>query len=113
MGTQDVPFSWSHIGGGVPGHVPPVIMQAEDVGNPSAISEPLRRVEPPEDALPQNLPQGVTFDSATGAYQANIRAATGRFVFLGEFRTPEEAHQKYVEAMPIHCPGKQLAPGLR
>eukprot|EP00450_Noctiluca_scintillans_P034385 CAMPEP_0194543284 /NCGR_PEP_ID=MMETSP0253-20130528/85525_1 /TAXON_ID=2966 /ORGANISM="Noctiluca scintillans" /LENGTH=256 /DNA_ID=CAMNT_0039390025 /DNA_START=138 /DNA_END=905 /DNA_ORIENTATION=- len=46
------------------------------------------------------LPQGVSFDSSTGAYQANIRSKTGRFVFLGEFLTSDEAAECYVAAIP-------------
>mmetsp|Transcript_65017 Transcript_65017/g.101493 ORF Transcript_65017/g.101493 Transcript_65017/m.101493 type:complete len:313 (+) Transcript_65017:91-1029(+) len=56
------------------------------------------------------LPQGVSVDTASGAYHANIRSASGKFVFLGAFRTAEEAHQKYLEAVPLHCPGKSLYP---
>lgn len=112
---QRVPFSWSSVGGEVAGLEPLVIVQSEDLGQPGVTSEPVRvqQVEPPEDELPQNLPQGVSFDSATGSYQANIRATTGRFIFLGEFSSPEQAHQRYLEAVPVHCPGKQLAPDLR
>mmetsp|Transcript_15825 Transcript_15825/g.25163 ORF Transcript_15825/g.25163 Transcript_15825/m.25163 type:complete len:405 (-) Transcript_15825:64-1278(-) len=43
------------------------------------------------------LPQGVSFDQATGRYVANIRSH-GRFVCLGDFATPEEASIRYQEA---------------
>lgn len=43
------------------------------------------------------LPQGVSFDSESRAYQANLRVR-GKFMFLGEFATVEEAHAKYLEA---------------
>lgn len=54
------------------------------------------------------LPQGVCFDATSGMYQANIRAKSGKFVSLGEFRSPDEAHQRYVEAVPLHYPDKLL-----
>lgn len=68
--------------------------------------------EPRADPHPemQILPQGVSYDSETGTYQANIRNRAGKFVFLGEFETVEEAHQKYLEAVPIHSPEKKVAP---
>lgn len=43
------------------------------------------------------LPQGVSLDSSTGKYKANVRVQ-GRFRCLGEFATPEEAHQRYLAA---------------
>lgn len=55
-----------------------------------------------------SLPQGVSYDETSRLYQANIRNATGKFVFLGAFSTPEEAHQTYLNAMPIHSPEKRL-----
>jgi len=54
------------------------------------------------------LPQGVSFDPETGVYQANIKNRAGKFVFLGEFMSVEEAHQKYLEALPIHSPEKHV-----
>lgn len=56
------------------------------------------------------LPQGVSFDTTSGMYQANIKSKNGRFVFLGEFKSPEHAHQKYLEAIPQYCPDKKVAP---
>lgn len=47
------------------------------------------------------LPQGVSLDSDTGKYKANIRIG-GRFVSLGEFSSPEEAHQRYLEEKKKH-----------
>lgn len=108
--SQDVPFSWSKISGQVAGVEPPIVVAAEDGVAVEPVS--VQQEPPPTDDPPQNLPQGVSFDSSTGSYQANIRAKTGRFVFLGEFRTPDEAHQRYLEAVPVHCPEKQLAPDL-
>jgi hypothetical protein len=58
------------------------------------------------------LPQGVSFNRDTGRYQATIKSKTGRWVDLGEHSTPEEAYQKYLEAMPIHNPNKVLAPSV-
>lgn len=43
------------------------------------------------------LPQGVSYDSSSGKYSANIRVQS-RFKCLGEFPTPEEAHARYLEA---------------
>lgn len=42
------------------------------------------------------LPQGVTEDSATGKYLANIKVK-GKFKCLGEFATPDEAHRRYMQ----------------
>lgn len=67
----------------------------------------------PNLGTPDALPQGVSFDSESGAYQATVRASkTGRFVFLGGFSTPAEAHQKYLEALPIYCPEKRVLPPI-
>lgn len=66
-------------------------------------------VKPPvAKPTPEVLPQGVVFNIACGTYEARIRASSGRFVFLGQHDTAAEAHQKYLEAMPIHCPGKKI-----
>lgn len=43
------------------------------------------------------LPQGVSLDSESGLYKANIRIA-GKFKCLGEFPTIDEAHAKYLQA---------------
>jgi hypothetical protein len=66
----------------------------------------------PDAHLPEVLPQGVSFDAQTGLFQSNIKSKAGRFVFLGEFTTPEEAHKRYLEAIPIHRPDKKVAPGV-
>mmetsp|Transcript_33034 Transcript_33034/g.92770 ORF Transcript_33034/g.92770 Transcript_33034/m.92770 type:complete len:303 (+) Transcript_33034:74-982(+) len=58
------------------------------------------------------LPQGVSFDRASGAYHANVRGRSGKFVFLGEFGTPGAAHQRYLEALPVHCPERHITPDL-
>lgn len=44
-----------------------------------------------------SLPQGVSYDAASGAYTANI-CVKGKFKFLGEFKTPDEAHLRYLGA---------------
>jgi len=54
----------------------------------------------PEEQAPKReepLPAGVSHDQATGKYVANIRVKN-RFKYLGEFGTPQAAHEKYVEA---------------
>jgi len=66
-----------------------------------------------EDVALDALPQGVSYDQESGAFQANIRdSKTGRFIFLGEFTTPERAHKTYLEALPRYNPGKAIAPTL-
>eukprot|EP00746_Dinoflagellata_sp_MGD_P001063 gnl/MRDRNA2_/MRDRNA2_101969_c0_seq1.p1 gnl/MRDRNA2_/MRDRNA2_101969_c0~~gnl/MRDRNA2_/MRDRNA2_101969_c0_seq1.p1 ORF type:complete len:364 (+),score=65.93 gnl/MRDRNA2_/MRDRNA2_101969_c0_seq1:74-1165(+) len=68
---------------------------------------------PAPDAPPHKiqdvLPQGVSFDAQTGLFQAIIKSKAGRFVFLGEFTTPEEAHERYLEGIPTYCPDKKIA----
>merc|ERR1712032_102396 len=46
---------------------------------------------------PDELPQGVSFDSSSGKYAASIRIQ-GKFRCLGQFATLEEAHRTYLEA---------------
>jgi len=59
------------------------------------------------------LPQGVSYDRESEAFQANVRdSKTGRFIFLGEFATADRAHQAYLEALPTHNPDKAIAPTL-
>jgi hypothetical protein len=60
-----------------------------------------------------SLPQGVSYDQDSHSFQANIRdPKTGRFIFLGEFATPERAHEVYLEALPKFNPDKAIAPIL-
>lgn len=60
-----------------------------------------------------SLPQGVSYDREAQAFQANIRdSKTGRFILLGEFASPESAHQAYLEALPRYSPEKAIAPAL-
>lgn len=106
-----IPLCWTKLGGEIPVTVPVIIPGEAPIPAELQSSEVEEEAEPArQQSPPRDLPQGVSFDRASGAYQASIRAKSGRFVFLGEFRTPEEAHSKYLEAVPIHCPGKTLAP---
>lgn len=62
----------------------------------------LEDVPSPPDSLPcqmehrelESLPQGVSYDAAHKAYQANMMVR-GKFMFLGEFATVEEARDRY------------------
>lgn len=65
-------------------------------------SQPIRpESSPPPSIAPPvvvaSLPQGVSFDTETGKYAANIRMG-GRFRHLGNFDTPEQASKVYQEA---------------
>lgn len=86
----------------------PVFETYATAHEPTPALAPVAAVVPP---APEILPQGVSFDSSSGLFQSNIKSKAGRFVFLGEFKTAEEAHQRYLEAIPVHCPDKRLAPG--
>lgn len=68
----------------------------EDAETMSA-SKPVVSSQDQREAVAPNsqLPQGVSL-SESGKYAANIRLA-GKFKFLGEFSTPEEAHAKYLQ----------------
>merc|ERR1711924_119002 len=60
-----------------------------------------------------SLPQGVSYDHESHFFQANIRdSKSGRFIFLGEFATPERAHESYLEALPKYDPEKAIAPKI-
>jgi len=114
---QDVPMCWSKVAGDVPGVEPALIVVPDDMRRES--EEDLLAEEAAQDEHPacgpsaeEALPQGVSRDPATGGYQANIRAKCGKFVFLGEFQTPQEAYQRYLEALPSHCPEKALVPTI-
>lgn len=100
----DIPMAWARVGGYVsPPPELPVILAAPEAAPPVA---PVEEVAAP--SIPDSLPQGVSYDSTTRSYQANIRSSAGKFVFLGEFATPDEAHRRYLEAIPIHCPDKRV-----
>lgn len=107
----EVPMCWSKATGDIqPPSEPPVI--GDDVRPPPPPSPDADTAEPEQAAavpvVLDALPQGVSYDASTGLYQANIRSSTGRFVFLGEFSTVEEAHQRYVEAIPQYNPGRAV-----
>jgi len=111
-----VPVCWTKVRGDLIGAGPPPAVTQEAVEelpeasflSPTHDRGDQLRLQAPADL--QSLPQGVSFDSSHGAYQASLRAKSGKFIFLGEFATPEEAHQRYLEAVPIHCPDKVLVP---
>jgi len=91
VNRMSVPPYWTKFRGEMP-----EVSIPEVVGDSS---EPLtEHVEPapvvPE--IPAVLPQGVSYDSSSCSYQANIRQ-NNKFLFLGEFRTAEEAHARYLE----------------
>ncbi|MBS6034003.1 MAG: HNH endonuclease [Pantoea sp.] len=44
---------------------------------------------------------GVCAHRSTGKWQASIRV-NGKRIHLGTYKTPEEAHQKYIEAAKLH-----------
>lgn len=102
LGEVDRPPTW------IPPPAPPI--HAPPIEPAAAVSPEvqLENVRFPT----QSLPQGVSLNAASGLYQANIRAMSGKFVFLGEFSTAEEAHQRYIEAVSLHCPDKLLAPSV-
>jgi len=43
------------------------------------------------------LPQGVSYDAESKVYKANIKVG-GKFRFLGDFPTAQEAHERYLKA---------------
>lgn len=118
----DIPIYWTKTKGVVQPPVEPPVIVAEaaplaDLADMSQRFAPeCARLDPvevaPDDTCPEELPQGVSFDAAAGSYQATIRGKTGKFIFLGEFRTAEEAHEKYLEALPMHCPDKRVVPSI-
>lgn len=110
-----VPICWSKV------HGDTAVVQSPPVVLESATSQELAPVQAAQDSkyspilddspllkAPAVLPQGVSFDNSTGAYQANIRSKTGRFVFLGEFLTANEAAECYVAAIPKYHPNKRV-----
>jgi len=104
----EVPVCWTKATGDVqPPSEPPVI--GEDIPLCPNACQAAAEAEA-RNVVQESLPQGVSYDAASGMYQANIRSAAGRFVFLGDFSTPEEAHQRYLEAIPSHNPGRPVLP---
>jgi hypothetical protein len=120
VGGQLVHASWTRAKGAAVGIKPPMIL-SRALGAPAA-DQPQESISPDvagqnEDlghlVVPESLPQGVSYDKETKSFQANIKNPTlKRYVFLGEFETCEAAHQKYLEALSIYSPAKQIAPAL-
>lgn len=117
--------SWIKMKGDTPASVNPPIIPVAPQGETRFDGWPREQAPEPEVVVqaaapaqaavpppPDILPQGVSYDWTSGLYQANIRGQTGKFIFLGEFQTVDEAHQRYLEAVPIHCPDKQLVPSI-
>jgi hypothetical protein len=107
----DVPAYW--VKGQEPLEVDPVVVLAELPAPPP--SPEAAQLMPREELRPagdESLPQGVSFNTASGCYEANIRNKAGKFLCLGEFRTADEAHAKYVEALPVYCPERCVLPGI-
>mmetsp|Transcript_131688 Transcript_131688/g.232841 ORF Transcript_131688/g.232841 Transcript_131688/m.232841 type:complete len:301 (-) Transcript_131688:142-1044(-) len=91
-----VPACWTKTGGELAGVLPPEVW-GEGAPLEEAAEAPLPEELPREPvAAPADLPQGVSYDSSSGSYQANIRV-NNRFVFLGEFATIPEAEARYRE----------------
>lgn len=115
----DIPACWTKTGGDLVGCEMPTIVTAEPTEDGKSLRQnppecvKLAPVEiPPEDTALEELPQGVSFDAVLGSYQANIKGKSGKFIFLGEFGTAAAAHEKYLEALPIHCPDKRVVPDI-
>eukprot|EP00929_Paragymnodinium_shiwhaense_P091509 TRINITY_DN51428_c0_g2_i1.p1 TRINITY_DN51428_c0_g2~~TRINITY_DN51428_c0_g2_i1.p1 ORF type:complete len:323 (-),score=57.84 TRINITY_DN51428_c0_g2_i1:149-1117(-) len=117
VNCKDIPVCWTKCGGETcaPAELPVLIVVADASSPASYLSDPLpdtpsatEEEEFPLAHVPDVLPQGVSYDAASNSFQANIRVSSGKFICLGEFRTCEEAHQKYIESVPIYCPGKIL-----
>jgi len=124
-----IPTCWTkHLGAVEPQVMPLVVITDEqiDAAAPNAPNGPLSSPEgdiqdvvqgvpisqPLSPVAQGSLPQGVSYDEVSGRYQANIRNRTGKFVFLGEFLSAEEAYQSYLQAMPIHSPDKKIVASL-
>lgn len=121
---MDIEACWTKAHGPVkPPVASPVVFDGEELSSSvpeSAEADPLdheQRAQDEQDASADStpltsLPQGVSYDSSACCYQANVRLPNGRFAFLGEFLTAEEAHQSYLEALPKLCPEKKMAPEI-
>lgn len=123
VNAKEVPHCWSKVEGdlGVADKDLPVvsIMSARDfleeaeVETEAVPAEIQEQRKTTSDKEMQEMPQGVSFDSTSGTYQAHIRLTSGRFTFLGEFRTAEEAHQRYLEALPVYRPDRVTQPAAQ
>lgn len=124
VGDVAVPFSWTKVKGQETGAAPIIPSGKVDVASagyaasaPVAVPAPAAVPAEPVDKEnlcpvdPDTLPQGVSYDREARAFQANIKdPKSNRFIFLGEFATPEAAHEKYKEALSRYAPEKRIAP---
>jgi hypothetical protein len=102
-----VPILWTKTGGWCSKTIPEVVGVDPSHATMSVLEQQAAEDAAREALAVDILPQGVSYDAESGAYQANINL-NGRFMFLGEFFTPEEAYQRYLEEMEKH--GKSVAP---
>lgn len=121
VNSVEIPHCWSKVQGDI--DPPPPVLDVAPLASAGEAQGDLPEPIGPRPTLQEEelespplsreaLPQGVSFDALSGAYQANVRSKTGKFVFLGEFRTVDEAHECYLKALPVHCPEKLVAPAV-
>merc|ERR1712224_383507 len=91
VGGVSVPAYWNKVKGFVSGIAPPLILSGTAGALPEK-SPQIDVVESPsqmpskENPCASSLPRGVSYDSKTQAYQANIlEPKTKRYILLGEF----------------------------
>lgn len=89
-----VPPYWTKVRGELSVQIPEVVGDASSTSN--AAVEPLLPEPSMVPEVPLELPQGVSYDSSSQCFQANIRQ-NNKFMFLGEFPTVEEAAARYLE----------------
>lgn len=114
----EVPIIWNRITGKVHNVEPPLVFEDPFGGEFAAIEPPA----PEPDDTPvhyecadsgnfgANLAQGVSYDHQAFTFQANVLSKTGKFVFLGDFASADEASEAYLRALPTHRPEKVVAP---
>lgn len=115
VGSTQVPAAWAKTRGSFAEVVPPEVVAASapTESMPSPQEADCEEQAGTTESASHALPQGVSYDHEARAYQANIKdPKTNRFVFLGEFQTPEAAHAKYMEMLGRYAPDKKLAPSL-
>jgi len=137
VGGTSVPPSWTKAKGPNVGVVPPEIFSAAPAPAETVPKEAQagyaqkKEAQAPAadsgspDIVPDNLPQGVSYDPETKTFQANIKnAKTKQYICLGEFASADAAHQKYLEALNRYttdlanefwsdkAPDKQLVPAV-
>jgi hypothetical protein len=91
-----VPVIWTKTGGWLDKMCPEVVGACPSQPTVLPVEQQTAEDAARQALAAQILPQGVSYDAENGSYQANI-SVNGRFVFLGEFFTPEEAYQRYLE----------------